>query len=37
MNTPGTTEGNWQWRFDWPQVPDGLAPKLAEHNQRYDR
>jgi 4-alpha-glucanotransferase len=25
MNTPGTTEGNWGWRFDWPQVPRGLA------------
>lgn len=25
MNTPGTTEGNWQWRFDWAQVPAGLA------------
>jgi 4-alpha-glucanotransferase len=25
MNTPGTTEGNWLWRFDWSQ----LAPELA--------
>ena len=24
MNTPGTTEGNWRWRFDWPQVPGDL-------------
>ena len=21
MNTPGTTEGNWHWRFQWDQVP----------------
>ena len=20
MNTPGTTEGNWQWRFQWNQL-----------------
>ncbi|QWF70429.1 4-alpha-glucanotransferase [Methylomonas paludis] len=20
MNTPGTTEGNWHWRFDWSQL-----------------
>jgi 4-alpha-glucanotransferase len=20
MNTPGTVEGNWKWRFDWSQV-----------------
>jgi 4-alpha-glucanotransferase len=28
MNTPGTTEGNWRWRFDWPQVPTGLTEKI---------
>ena len=25
MNSPGTTEGNWQWRFGWNQVPDDFA------------
>ena len=26
MNTPGTTEGNWHWRFQWPQLtPDRVA------------
>ena len=25
MNTPATTSGNWTWRFQWSQVPDGLA------------
>jgi 4-alpha-glucanotransferase len=25
MNTPGTVNGNWRWRFDWSQVPEGLA------------
>jgi 4-alpha-glucanotransferase len=27
MNVPGTTEGNWQWRFDWNQ--------LTEHKINY--
>ena len=30
MNTPGTTVGNWGWRFTWPQVPEGLAPRVAQ-------
>ena len=30
MNTPGTTVGNWRWRFDWPQVPDGLAGQISD-------
>lgn len=25
MNTPGTTQGNWIWRFDWSQVPANFA------------
>lgn len=28
MNTPGTTEGNWNWRFDWSQVWPSLANDL---------
>ncbi|MEN8175853.1 MAG: 4-alpha-glucanotransferase [Pseudomonadota bacterium] len=28
MNFPGTTEGNWQWRFDWEQVEEGLAARI---------
>ncbi len=27
MNTPGTTEGNWRWRFRWEQ----LHPDLTRH------
>ncbi len=30
MNTPGTTEGNWRWRFDWAQVPAGLPGRIGE-------
>jgi 4-alpha-glucanotransferase len=28
MNTPGTTEGNWHWRFSWEQLPAGLDEKI---------
>lgn len=30
MNTPGTREGNWQWRFRWEQVPAELTTGLRE-------
>jgi 4-alpha-glucanotransferase len=28
MNTPGTREGNWQWRFTWDQVAPGMAERI---------
>jgi 4-alpha-glucanotransferase len=28
MNTPGTRVGNWCWRFDWEQVPEGLPVRI---------
>lgn len=28
MNTPGTTEGNWRWRYAWEQLPAGLAARI---------
>ena len=37
MNTPGTTEGNWQWRFNWDQVPEDLAQRLSSLCQIYNR
>jgi len=37
MNTPGTTEGNWRWRFAWEQVPEGLAGHLRALNALYGR
>ena len=37
MNTPGTTEGNWSWRFAWPQLSDDIAPRLKTLCHRYDR
>lgn len=37
MNTPGTAEGNWRWRFAWTQLSPGLAPGLREQLQKAHR
>jgi len=37
MNTPGTTKGNWQWRFDWDQVPPDLGKNIRNLLDAYDR
>lgn len=37
MNTPGTQQGNWQWRFDWSQVAPGLAESLRRMVEMYGR
>jgi 4-alpha-glucanotransferase len=37
MNVPGTTEGNWCWRFDWDMVDQECAPKLKNLNELYGR
>jgi len=29
MNLPGTSQGNWSWRFGWDMVGDEVAPRLA--------
>jgi 4-alpha-glucanotransferase len=30
MNTPGTLENNWRWRFDWVQLSPHLQIQIAE-------
>ena len=30
MNLPGTTVGNWAWRFEWSMLGPEVAPRLAE-------
>jgi 4-alpha-glucanotransferase len=30
MNLPGTTDGNWAWRFDWSMVDESPARRLAQ-------
>lgn len=37
MNKPGTTEGNWTWRFTWAQVPLDLAQRLQRMIGLYGR
>jgi len=37
MNQPGTTEGNWQWRFEWSQLDPALARRLAALVDLYGR
>jgi 4-alpha-glucanotransferase len=37
MNTPGVAHGCWQWRFDWHQVGDAPAPRLASLTRAHGR
>lgn len=37
MNTPGTTEGNWTWRFEWDQVSAEKAATLKDEVRLYGR
>ena len=30
MNTPGVTDGNWRWRFQWEMFPTDLAERIRE-------
>lgn len=37
MNRPGTSQGNWQWRFTDAQVPAAACETLAALNRRHAR
>ncbi|MDQ1363838.1 MAG: 4-alpha-glucanotransferase [Pseudomonadota bacterium] len=37
MNTPGTTEGNWRWRFDWQQLQPAMRQKMQQLLRLYGR
>lgn len=37
MNTPGTTEGNWDWRFRWDQVEPDTVERLLHRVSIYGR
>lgn len=37
MNTPGTTEGNWRWRFNWHMVAPDLSQRLRHLAELYGR
>lgn len=38
MNTPGIADDNWQWRFDWTDLPEILSANILamiQENQRH--
>jgi len=37
MNLPGTSRGNWRWRFEKGLLTDALARRLCELVEMYDR
>lgn len=37
MNVPGTTEGNWSWKFDWDMVEETCSLRLKNLNELYGR
>ncbi len=37
MNLPGTSAGNWQWRFDWNQLNQAVSEKLAALTAAFER
>ncbi len=37
MNTPGTTGGNWEWRFDWRMLKRSRKDFLKELTEKYNR
>lgn len=37
MNTPGTTQGNWRWSFEWHQIPADFAARWRHMNHLYGR
>jgi 4-alpha-glucanotransferase len=37
MNTPGTTVGNWKWRFQWDQLSQDQATRFAHLISLFNR
>ena len=37
MNIPGTSDGNWQWQFEWSQLPADLVECLRHLTTQYGR
>jgi 4-alpha-glucanotransferase len=37
MNTPGTTQGNWKWRFEWSELSPPLVSRLRHLVALYGR
>jgi len=37
MNTPGTTQDNWRWRFQWEWLEETMGRRLLEMTRLYGR
>lgn len=37
MNLPGTSQGNWGWRYSWDQIPADLPARLRRMVEMYGR
>ncbi|WP_245929630.1 4-alpha-glucanotransferase [Leucothrix pacifica] len=37
MNTPGTVDNNWLWRFQWQDIPDSLPSEIARTVTQHHR
>ncbi|MET0065874.1 MAG: 4-alpha-glucanotransferase [Candidatus Thiodiazotropha sp.] len=37
MNTPGTTQGNWSWRFEWDLIKPDTEERLMRRIRMYGR
>ena len=37
MNVPGTATGNWEWRFEWDEVPADFADRFCALASASDR
>ena len=37
MNTPGTVDNNWLWRFDWHEIPEALASDINNTVTKHHR
>jgi len=37
MNTPGTSVGNWAWRFTWEQLDNHCSHRLHHYTELYGR
>lgn len=37
MNTPGVTNGNWEWRFSWKQLRNSRRDFLKRMTEKYNR
>ncbi len=37
MNVPGTTSGNWRWRFNWGDIEADLPARMLDLLGQYDR